>query len=95
MVEEKKECRKKQFKNICACSTFIFCSVLCPNEPCLQVGISKAVLPSSLVFPFVEGGVIEGTGGGGLVSTVYFQRTRTTQNYKPLKDQRKREKTSL
>lgn len=47
-------------------------------------------LPSSFVFPFVSGKVIEGTGDSSLVSAMHFHGTRTIQNYRPLKDQRQR-----
>lgn len=81
-----------QLKDICALPNFTSTWCITQNEPHLQAGISKGLLPSSSVFPSVAGEVVEGTGCSCLVHAVYFQGTRTAQNHRPLKDQRQREK---
>lgn len=93
MVEEKKEREQKtslRTSVLCPTSLSVWC--IAQNEPHLQAGISKGLLPSSSVFPSVAGEVVEGTGCSCLVHAVYFQGTRTAQNHRPLKDQRQREK---
>lgn len=50
------------------------------------------LLPSSFVFPFVWGGRLWRGQGAAVWWVLCTQGTRTTQNYRPLKDQRQRKK---
>lgn len=83
--EEKREKNSVQLR-------FLFGALPGVSEPCLPVDTSVGLLPSSAVFPFVSGKVAEGTGCSCRVSAMHLQGARTTQNYRPSKDQRQREK---
>lgn len=89
---ERKRNIEKQLKNTCAVQLrFLFCALPGMNlvfKLTYQWGCFQAALFSHLC----RGKVAEGTGCSCPVSAMHFQGARTTQNYRPSKDQRQREK---